>query len=507
MDLSLEQQLAALPSEEQAEALAGLDPMELLYSWEFMGRPSQIVPTRKEDGGEDFSVALLLGGRGAGKSRSMTEWVRDLDKNWAKLGRDPGRSLKGALLGRTSADVRDILLEGPSGLMNIYPPSEVDALNWIPSRRLVELPYGGTLLTFSAEEPDQLRGPAFHIGVADELAAHKWKPGVDGLTAWDNLRIGTRMGRIPQILAATTPKRVAVLRKLIADAKDPAKRILLKNMATKSNPYLSGVYLDVLMDLYEGTTLGQQELDGVMLDEVDGAQVAESTIEAFRVNQVPTLPGTRWAFYVGVDPSVAERPNDECGIVVVAVPLTHPVLKRHAYVIADYSFRASPSVWGDKVIQVAREHQATVIVETNQGGALVKRVIRQAASHANTVSPPVREVWATASKAVRFGPVAAAYEKGRIHHVGYFVDLEDQETSWVPGESGYSPDRMDAAGWALAAALFPDALKGGAPGSATTRTVTQRPAGFIKFTHQSRTSGSLTIARGIPNRRRGRHMP
>jgi phage terminase large subunit-like protein len=485
-DLSLEQVVSLLPEAEQDAVLADLDLDDLPWDWGWTARPSQRLPVEPVGQGSDWDLALFNAGRGAGKTRSGTEWIREVDEKWPHLERDPGQHLRVALLGRTAGDVRDTMLQGPSGLMNIYPPSLQDKIEWISSQRRVNLPFGGVCLCFSAEEPDQLRGPAFHIGWGDELAAYKQIKGQGELNAWTNLRIAVRLGTLPQVIATTTPKRVKVLRELLAEIAENSARMILRTGRTTDNIHLAKAYLSTLFNLYGNTTLGAQELDGQMLDEIAGATVASQVIEDYRVSGLPRLEGVRWLRVVSVDPSVAERPNDECGITVIYAPLTMPILKRHAFVVDDLSLKASPTVWGDQVIKGATRHRATIVVENNQGGALVRRMIRERASARNVPVPPIREVWSSKAKAVRAEPIGAAYERGRVHHLNVLPDLEDQLSSWTPEDKGYSPDRLDAVVHGLSALLFPEALvKGGVPGA----TRTQSPVGTRIPT------GSAAIAR------------
>jgi len=465
--LSMEQQVALLSPEDQLLMLEGLDPDELLWDWAWGARPQQYL----DPFDESWAVALLLAGRGSGKTRGTTEWVRDEDKHWADMPERHGLGadglLRGALLSRTAADVRDTLINGPSGLLHIYPPSQQDLIEWIPSRRLLILPNGSEWLTFSAEEPDQLRGPAFNLGVADELAAYKGKPGADGLTAWDNLRIATRIGRTPQIVAATTPKRVPLMRKLVQDASDPAKRIMVRKMRTMDNPYLSLSYLDVLDSLYGGTTLGAQELDGEMLDEVAGAMVKSAFIDKNRVTAPPDeWTSNGWYRVLAVDPSVAEKPTDECGIMLITAPKAVIAHKRHAWVLEDYTIYGSPAVWGERAVKMAALNNATIVVESNQGGAMAKLVMEQIAAQLNLPKPMIRMVWASTNKKARAEPVGVAYEKGRVHHVNILPEYETQITEWTK-DSGYSPDRMDAGVWGLSSVLLPQVMKNGLPGGGT----------------------------------------
>lgn len=509
-DLSLEQQVALLPLETQEQVLADLDLNTLPWDWKWTARPSQVLPLEPVGEGADWSAALFNGGRGTGKTRSGNEFVRELDERWHTLGRDPGQQLRICLLGRTAGDVRDTILNGPSGLLNIYPPSQQDEVEWISSQRRVNLPGGGFALCFSAEEPDQLRGPAFHFGWADELAAYKQVKGQGELDAWTNMRIATRLGLVPQVIATTTPKRVKILREFIAEILANPGKMLMRTGKTTDNVHLSENYLDTLYALYGNTTLGSQELDGEMLDAVQGATADVQTIEDNRVTKLPVLPpSVKWARIVAVDPSVAEKPGDECGIVVIYVPLTQPILNRHAYIVDDLSLRGSPTLWGDRVVKAAMKHKAVVVVENNQGGALVKRVIKERAAAHDIAPPKIREVWSSKAKAVRAEPIGAAYQRGRIHHLNTLAELEDQVSSWTPEDKGYSPDRLDALVHGLSAVLFPEGMVGGGvPGSATThspvgialprtRATTERRAQGLRIDTSGGRSGVNRRASGL----------
>jgi phage terminase large subunit-like protein len=499
-DLSLEQQTALLPEELREAVLADLDLTGLPWNWQWTARPAQLLPIAPVGQGADWSVALFNAGRGAGKTRSGGEYVREIDRRWHSLNRDPGQDLRVALLGRTAGDVRDTIINGPSGLMNIYPPSEQDKVEWISSQRRVNLPHGGFCLCFSAEEPDQLRGPAFHLGWADELAAYKQIRGQGELDAWTNLRIAVRLGLAPQVIATTTPKRVKILRELIAEILANAGKMILRRGKTTDNVHLAQAYLDTLYALYGATTLGAQELEGEMLDVIQGATADADTIEAYRVTKLPVLgQHIRWARIVAVDPSVAEKPNDECGIVVIYVPLTQPVLNRHAFVVEDLSLRGSPTLWGDQVVKAAVKHNAVIVVENNQGGALVKRLIKERAAAHNVSPPRIREVWSAKAKAMRAEPIGAAYQRGRVHHLNVLPDLEDQVSSWTPEDKGYSPDRLDALVHGLAAVLFPKALTtGGMPGASTSHSPVGTRVPRDRVATQRRSSGlRIDTNRGI----------
>lgn len=468
-DLSLEHRVALLPEDEREQVLAGVDLAALEYDWAWNGRPSQVLPIEPDEPGSDFSLALILAGRGFGKTLTGSQWVRAMDAAWSHLGRDTGK-LRVALLGRTSADVRDVMLEGPSGLLNIWPPSLRDRVHWYPSRRRLDLPNGATCTVFSSEEPAQLRGPQMHISWADEIATYKQvRSAEDDATAWQNLRIATRLGNRPQVLATTTPKRVPLLRSLLKEHDKTPRKILLRRGRTRDNRYLSAAYLDVLEGLYGGTALGRQELEGEMLDDVAGATTSEAIIDKYRIKHLP--PNMPWIKVVSVDPTVAERPHDECGILVLYVTRTWPVLHRHAVVVDDLSGHYPPAEWGDIVVKAAHQHGATIIAEVNQGANLVFQMVRQSAQHTGLPMPKMKEVWSSKNKAIRAEPVSGAYARGRVHHLNVLADYESQLTSWVYGDSGYSPDRMDAGVQGLAAGLFPEATATGMPGSTTLRTV------------------------------------
>jgi phage terminase large subunit-like protein len=361
------------------------------------------------------------------------------------------------------------MLEGPSGLLNIWPPSLRDRVHWYPSRRRLELPNGAMCTVFSSEEPAQLRGPQVHASWADEIATYKQvRSAEDDATAWENLRIATRLGSLPQVLGTTTPKRVPLLRTLLKEYERNPDKILIRRGRTRDNRFLSQAYMDVLEGLYGGTALGRQELEGEMLDDVVGAMTSEAIIDRYRLRSLP--PNMPWIKVVSVDPTVAERPHDECGIVVLYITRTWPVLKRHACVVDDLSGRYTPTEWGDIALRAAHEHGATVIAETNQGGNLVFQMLRQAAQSAGLPMPPMKEVWSSKNKAVRAEPVSGAYARGRVHHINVLAEYESQLTSWVYGDSGYSPDRMDAGVQGLAAGLFPEAVTSGMPGTTLLRT-------------------------------------
>lgn len=281
---------------------------------------------------------------------------------------------------------------------------------------------------------------------ADEVAAWRQTPDSAGMSAWDNLRVGTRLGQFPKIFATTTPKRIPLLYSLLAEAEKNPNKVKVSRGSTMDNSgNLSESYIDAITGVYAGTRLASQELYGEMLDAVEGALWTDELIAMYRENSYPSDMPLR---VIGVDPSVAENPTDECGIVVLGSTAERDLYKRQSWVLEDASVLGSPTVWAQRVVAMARKWGCPVVAEVNQGGSLVKAAI-------HTIDPSVKvfEVHSKFGKALRAEPVTLAYEQGRVHHVGYFAELESQMQSWIPGE-GKSPDRIDALVHGLTALLI-----------------------------------------------------
>lgn len=403
--------------------------------------------------------SLFLAGRAmipTHNTRSAAEWIREKAKDTSQ------GQIRFALVARTAADVRDVIVEGESGIISVSPPSEKPLYE--PSKRRLTWPNGNTATCFTADEPDGLRGPQFHYAWADEMAAWRQSPDAAGMTSWDNLRVACRLGRAPQIIATTTPKRVPILYSLLDEAKNTGRVIVSRGSTLDNAGNLSSTYLDAITGVYAGTRLAAQELYGEMLDAVEGALWTEELIEQWRETRPPVNTPLR---VIGVDPSVAENPRDECGIVVCASTADRDLYKRHAWVIEDATIHGSPQQWANVVVSMARKYACPVVAEVNQGGALVKNAIL-------AIDPNVKvlEVHSKHGKALRAEPVVLAYEQGRVHHVNYLADLESQMLAWIPGE-GKSPDRVDALVHALTALLIkpPPGFVGG---QITARSVASR---------------------------------
>ena len=413
-DLSPAQRLAALPTRVLDPVLAGLDDRQVeaaLYDWSLWGRPDQQLP-----GDLDWFIMLYLAGRGWGKTRTGAEAIRREV--------EAGRAGRIALVGPTAADVRDTMIEGESGLMRVFPPWNLP--EYEPSKRRVTFRNGAVATAYSADQPDRLRGPNHDLAWADELAAWRYPD------AWDMLMMGLRIGDQPRAIVTTTPRPIALIKSLINRA--GVRVVTGSTFDNAAN--LAPSFLDEITGRYEGTRLGRQELHAEILDDAEGALWSRILLDEHRVREVPDL--TR--LVVAVDPAVSAGPDSaETGIVAVGVDEGG-----HGYVVDDRSTRGSPAEWASQAIALYHTLRADrIVAEANQGGDMVRHTLA-------TVDPtvPVRLVHASRGKRTRAEPVAALYEQGRIHHVGGFPALEDQQCSWVPGE-GVSPDRVDALVWAV----------------------------------------------------------
>lgn len=409
--------------------------------WDELARKEQRPP----DG--DWFVWVYLAGRGAGKTRTDAEYVkrRALDR--------PGSRI--ALVARTFADGRDTMVEGASGLLSILPEDELRGGNreaaWNRSLGELYLRNGSRFKIYSSEKPASLRGPQHHDAWVDEAAslldAHL---GDSDDTTWSNLMLGLRLGDDPRCVVSTTPKPV----KLLRGTKDRAGILSQPStVVTRGSTYdnlanLAPTFRAQVLDRYEGTRLGRQELHAELLEDVEGALWTLDMIDQRRVvpGYLSGYAGGLTRVVVGVDPAGTSGPDaDETGIVVVGKGEDG-----RAYVLDDRSCRATPNEWGHRAIAAYRAHEADCLVaEVNFGQDMVRHVL-------NTVdsSVPIRTVNASRGKRVRAEPVAALYEQGKVSHVGQFSELEDQMASWVPDLPGDSPDRMDALVWAVAE-LFP----------------------------------------------------
>ncbi len=397
------------------QTLATIDFEDLEGDFQSLSRPGQGGPL--EPG---WFAWLLLGGRGAGKTRCGAEWVRQ-----RAMGELPPLARRIALVAPTFDEARLVMIEGKSGLLSVH-RDEWRPL-YEPSKRQLTWPNGAVAHVFSAEDPDGLRGPQFDAAWCDELA--KWK---EPETAFDMLRLGLRLGDEPQVVVTTTPRAIQLLKKLMAD-----KAVALHHMKTGENAaFLSRSFLKDVKERYGGTRLGRQELDGEIIDDDPDALFRRAMIEQHRLRMAPPLR----RIVVAVDPPAGRgRGSNACGIVCAGLGEDG-----RAYVLDDFSVRGlRPAQWASRIVGLYRARRADrIVAEVNQGGAMVEAVIREIDANVS-----YRAVHATRGKQARAEPVAALYEQGRVSHVGGFPELEDEMCSAITETK--SPDRLDALVWAI----------------------------------------------------------
>jgi phage terminase large subunit-like protein len=414
--------------------LEGYTPREmerLLASWEFSGRAAQL-PLWVEK--QIWRIWLFLGGRGAGKTHAGAQWVRALALGLPEVTSEPVGRI--ALIGESAADVREVMIEGVSGILRAHERGERPSFE--ASRRRVVWPNGAVAQAFSAEDPEALRGPQFDAAWCDELA--KWRLAEE---TWDMLQFGLRLGNWPRQLITTTPRAVPLLKRILAD---PGTKPT--HATTRENEdNLAPAFLETVVRRYGGTRLGRQELDGEFVEERPDALWTRGMIEAARVIAAPAL--TR--IVVAIDPPASSHKRaDACGVVAAGIDEAG-----FAYVLADESLAAArPQQWAQVALALYhRLHADALVAEVNQGGEMVASVIAEA-----DASVPVTSVRATRGKYLRAAPVAQLYQQKRVHHVGPFPALEDEMCAFGPEGllNGRSPDRLDALVWAITAlALTP----------------------------------------------------
>ena len=406
-----------------AKRLSGWDLNLLLEDWQFWRRDNQAEPK------SNFLIWLVLGGRGAGKTRAGAEWVRERVKSGAR---------HIALVAVNFTEARAVMLEGKSGLLNIGHPAERP--KYIASRRRLEWPNGAVGQIFSAEAPDGLRGSQFDAAWADEFCA--WNHAEE---TFSNLRLALRLddetGRAPQMVVTTTPRPTTELIELKS-----AQGVVTHTLRTAENAHhLSKTFLAAMEAQYGGTPLGMQELEGKIVTDWPGALWSLSTIAKTRENTAPDLD----RIVIALDPPATSGvKSDACGIIVAGVK------DGRAYVLQDATLgQATPEDWASCAVGLFRDYNADcIIAEGNQGGEMVESVLRQ-------IEPnlPIRRVHARRSKTTRAEPVSHLYSRGLVTHVGRFDALEAQMCKMgakLGKGRAKSPDRVDALVWAIDALLM-----------------------------------------------------
>ena len=420
--------------------LSGAQLQALPYLFEFWALDHQLAPQG------DWRTWVILGGRGAGKTRAGAEWVRSMVEG--SRPRDPGIAKNVGLIGETMEQAREVMVFGESGILACSPPDRCP--KWISGRQMLVWPNGAQARLYSAFDPERLRGPQFDAVWADELA--KWPKAKD---TWDMMQFGLGLGKKPRACVTRRPRNVEILKDLMA-----RKSTVHTHATTQDNrAYLADSFLEEVQERYAGTRLGRQELDGVMLADVDGALWSSTALEAAIVNTVPELD----RIVVAVDPPAgANASSDACGIVVAGIVSQGPVSDWKIYVLEDASVQGvSPNEWAAAAIAAMDRHNADrMVAEVNQGGAMVEAIVR-------SINPSVsyRAVHATRGKAMRAEPVAALYEQGRVKHALGLGALEDEMCQMTAqGYAGAgSPDRVDALVWALTDLFLEPAKKWRAP--------------------------------------------
>jgi phage terminase large subunit-like protein len=415
---------------------------KLLYTWRAWARDNQVLPD------DPFWFCwLILAGRGFGKTRTGAETVRE----WV-FGEEMKRLLQKekrvAIVGKTASDVRDVMIQGESGLLAVHAPWERP--KYYPSKRLLVWPNKVIAQTFSGDEPDQLRGPQFAKGWVDEPAKFKYLQ-----ETWDNLELAMRLGRHPQLVATGTPRPVPLLRKLVKDD----KVLVTKGSTFDNRANLAESFLDRITKQYVGTRLGRQELEAELLFELPGSLWTYDGIEKYRLTREDMRrrelldKDDIWhldRIVIGMDPSGTsdEETSNEAGLVACGRA------GEHSYTLDDESGVYSPNEWAAKAVQMYERFGADAIVaEVNNGADMVEALIRNVSQTVN-----VKKVRASRGKAKRAAPVSALMEQGRDHHVGMFAEMEDQMCATTDEEytGPGSPDRMDAKVWATTDLMLGD---------------------------------------------------
>jgi len=425
------QKLKELPPEQVKEALSDLSPKqieELKYDYRFWAREKQLPPEG------NYDVWFINAGRGFGKTWTGVQWVREqVKKGYKRI----------AAVAATNSDIERVMVKGDSGFLALcnkhdrtYRGADMGYPEWSPTKRTLTWANGAKVEFYSAQEPERLRGPQFHMAWCDELAAWAYDQ-----ETWDMLRFGLRLGKHPRVCVTTTPKSTVLVRAFL---KDP-KTVVTTGTSFENNS-LPDTFFDALREQYEGTRLGRQEIYAEVLTENEGALWTADMIDACQISRYELPPMVRKV--VAVDPAItANVESDLTGIVVAGIDEDGI-----GYILGDYSFKGLPEAWATKAIELYHEHGCSRIVyESNQGKDLIPTLFR-------TIDPniPLKGVHASSAKIARAEPVSALYERGKVRHlrnpedpVASLSQLETQMTTYEPMGRQKSPDRYDAMVWAL----------------------------------------------------------
>ena len=428
MASSLAEELSLITKTKRDEIIDQLSEDELLaleYDWEgFLAREDQKEPVGF------WEIWLLLAGRGFGKTRTGAEWIRKRVENGAK---------RIALVAETQKDLEEVMIEGDSGILSVFPADQMPKYTKKPVR--IEFQNGAIALGYNGTQPDQLRGPQFDTAWLDEIA--KWRYARE---TWDQLQFGLRLGDDPRQIVTTTPRPIELVKSIVAGKEGVVHITKGSTLDNKAN--LSKTFIQKIQNKYAGTRLGRQEINAEILGDMQGALWRHELLDLYRVDKEPK---DIERVLVSVDPAVSNTENsDEHGITVGGIK------SGEGYLLEDASIKGSPFDWARKSISMYDKYGADgIVVEVNQGGDMVAQTL-------NSVRQGIKiiEVRASKGKHVRAEPVASLYEQGRIHHVGSFHELENQQVMMT--SEGYqgngSPDRLDSVVW-LFTELFPDIIR------------------------------------------------
>lgn len=422
-NMSMAERLTLLPEEERNYILDNFvkDPVALQYDWKFWARPKQIAPEG------DWFGWLNLAGRGYGKTRVGAEWVRDKIENYWET------PIRVAGIAETKADTRDVIVEGESGVLAVFPPELRP--KYEPSKRRLTWENGSQMFLYSGDEPDQLRGPQFHFAWVDELAKYQYPD-----EAWNMLEFGLRLGDHPQVVVTTTPRPI----QLIIDMVNDPDFVITTGTSYENYGNLAARFIQRVIKKYEGTRLGEQELKAKILNDAPGALWTREILEASRRKKVPA--GVQLVkIVVAIDPATTSTgESDETGIGVAALGSDG-----HGYILSDNSNVYKPKAWAQTAVDLFDGWEADEIIgEVNNGGDLVEVNLRTVDK---TSRIPFRKVHASRGKHVRAAPVSSLFEQERVHIIGNMSRMEDQLVSFT--NEGYigggSPDRAEWMIWAI----------------------------------------------------------
>ena len=386
----------------------------LLTDWYDKARDNQVV-----NESDQYNIHLFLAGRGWGKTLTGAyDTVQYCLEN---------RGVVCGVIAPTYGDLKRVVFAGDSGFINIIEPELLSTTGYNKSDNEIHFYNGSKIIGFPAIEPDRLRGVQFHRAWCDELASWRYRE------TFDNLMMALRLGQNPKCIITTTPRPT----KLIKELAKRSDTEIISGSTFENIDNLAPSAIAMLKERYEGTRIGRQELFAEILEDVEGALFNGQLIEEGRVRDVPELE----RIVVAVDPAVTSTEHsDETGIIVAG-----RTSDNHFYILQDASQVTSPDVWVKKAIELYNRYECDrIVAEVNNGGDLIERLLR---TQDSTV--PYTSVRATRGKQIRAEPISALYEQNRVHHVGYFKDLEEQMCQFTGNNVKSHDDRVDALVWAI----------------------------------------------------------